>query len=155
MTTFRALPVRQGDAFLLTTGRSAYLVDGGRRGTRGPSLPNQLADAGVSRLRAAVVTHTDRDHVEGIEDLLRYRFPVDEYWVPVEWLDTTHTARLFEGGWREWVEYARRVIDDREGATRRPERGSEEVDLRKTSQYFTGGIANGCSEAHDQGSGYR
>lgn len=115
MTTFRALPVAQGDAFLLTTSHAqAYLVDGGRRRAGVPSIPSQLRASGITDLNAAIVTHTDRDHVEGIEDLLLDRFPVSEYWVPANWLDTVHTARLFQGNWSAWIDTVREILSRRE-----------------------------------------
>lgn len=111
MTTFRALPVAQGDAFLLTTSDTrAYLVDGGRRRAGVPSMPSQLRASGVPVLDAAIVTHTDRDHVEGIEDLLSEMFPVAEYWVPVNWLDTVRNARWLSGNWRAWIETVGKIL---------------------------------------------
>jgi len=114
MTTFRALPVPEGDAFLLQCASGNYLVDGGRRRRGTQTLPSMLLEHGVSSLDAAIVTHTDRDHVDGIEDLLRDEFGVREYWVPIEWLDTAHTAALFKGGWREWLEHARELLRHRD-----------------------------------------
>jgi competence protein ComEC len=62
------LDVGQGDAILLDpTGGRPILVDGG---PRGDGIAAELADAGVDRLAAAVVTHDQSDHVGGIEDLL-------------------------------------------------------------------------------------
>ncbi len=114
MTTFRALPVPEGDAFLLRCASGNYLVDGGRRRRGKERLPSLLRAHGVSSLDAAIVTHPDRDHVEGIEDLLRDEFWVREYWVPVEWLDTAYTAALFKGGWQEWLEHARDLLRHRD-----------------------------------------
>ncbi len=62
------LDVGQGDAILLQpAGAPAILVDGG---PPGDDLAAKLADAGVQRLGAAVVSHDQSDHLGGIEELL-------------------------------------------------------------------------------------
>jgi competence protein ComEC len=62
------LDVGQGDAILLRpAGGPTVLVDGG---PPGEGLERKLAEAGVTRLGAAVVTHEQADHAGGIEDLL-------------------------------------------------------------------------------------
>jgi competence protein ComEC len=62
------LDVGQGDAILLQPARApAVLVDGG---PPGDGLGGKLADAGVERLAAAIVTHDQSDHVGGFEELL-------------------------------------------------------------------------------------
>jgi competence protein ComEC len=67
------LDVGQGDAILLQPARApAVLVDGGPPGA---GLADELSEAGVERLAAAVVSHDQSDHVGGIEELLG-RFPV-------------------------------------------------------------------------------
>jgi competence protein ComEC len=61
------LDVGQGDAILLQpAGAPAVLVDGG---PAGDELAAKLADAGVGRLGAVVVSHDQSDHVGGIEEL--------------------------------------------------------------------------------------
>lgn len=67
------LDVGQGDAILLQPRTApAVLVDGG---PPGDGLAEKLADAGVSSLGAAVVTHDQSDHAGGVEELLG-RFPI-------------------------------------------------------------------------------
>lgn len=67
------LDVGQGDSILFRpAGSPAVLVDGG---PPGDDLAGKLADAGVSALGAAVVTHDQSDHAAGVEELLG-RFPV-------------------------------------------------------------------------------
>lgn len=62
------LDVGQGDAILLQPARApAVLVDGG---PPGGGLAAKLAEAGVERLGAAVVSHDQSDHRGGIEELL-------------------------------------------------------------------------------------
>jgi len=68
------LDVGQGDAILFQpAGAPAVLVDGG---PPGDGLARKLAEAGVDRLGAAIVTHDQSDHAGGIEELLG-AFPVD------------------------------------------------------------------------------
>jgi competence protein ComEC len=67
------LDVGQGDAILFQPAVApAVLVDGGPPGT---GLEAELAEAGVERLGAAVLTHDQSDHAGGIEELLE-GFPV-------------------------------------------------------------------------------
>jgi competence protein ComEC len=67
------LDVGQGDAILLEPAAApAVLVDGG---PPGDDLAAKLADAGVERLGAAVVSHDQSDHAGGIEEILG-RMPV-------------------------------------------------------------------------------
>jgi competence protein ComEC len=62
------LDVGQGDAILLQPAHApAVLVDGG---PAGDDLAAKLADAGVRRLGAAVVSHDESDHRGGIEEML-------------------------------------------------------------------------------------
>jgi competence protein ComEC len=68
------LDVGQGDAILLEpAGAPAVLVDGG---PPGDGLAQKLADVGVDRLGAAVITHDQSDHAAGIEGLFG-RLPID------------------------------------------------------------------------------
>jgi competence protein ComEC len=68
------LDVGQGDAILLDpSGGLPILVDGG---PSGDGIGSELADAGVDRLAAAVITHDQSDHAGGIEDLLG-TLPID------------------------------------------------------------------------------
>ena len=78
----RLLDVGQGDALLVgLPGGGALLVDGGR-----PSSPTRsavrrgLAEAGVRRLRALVLSHDHLDHVGGLADILR-EIAVEEIWL--------------------------------------------------------------------------
>ena len=62
------LDVGQGDAILLQPARApAVLVDGG---PPGDDLAAKLADAGVERLGAAIVSHDQSDHAGGVDELL-------------------------------------------------------------------------------------
>jgi competence protein ComEC len=68
------IDVGQGDAILFQPAAApAVLVDGG---PPGDGLARKLAEAGVDRLGAAIVTHDQSDHAGGIEELLG-ALPVD------------------------------------------------------------------------------
>jgi competence protein ComEC len=68
-----ALDVGQGDAILLETARGdPILVDGGPPGA---GLAERLRERGVSRLRAALLSHDDLDHAGGLLEVVG-RVPV-------------------------------------------------------------------------------
>lgn len=88
---FMAIPVGQGDAFLLQNdGGRSVLVDGGRSRN---AFPGQLSKAFAgSEIDVVVCTHADADHVDGLIGLLESaEKPVREVWLPGRW-----TARLEE-----------------------------------------------------------
>ncbi len=60
------LDVGQGDAFLFRSGKASVLVDTGASESR---LRSALGRAGVSRLDAVVVTHSDDDHCGALASL--------------------------------------------------------------------------------------
>ncbi len=62
------LDVGQGDAVLLETPRARVLVD---QGPPEGDAASQLVDMGVRSLSAVVLTHPQRDHVGGADDVLR------------------------------------------------------------------------------------
>jgi competence protein ComEC len=61
------LDVGQGDAILLQVAEGAILVD---QGPPEADVAGQLDDLGVERLVALVLTHPQRDHVGGAEDVI-------------------------------------------------------------------------------------
>jgi competence protein ComEC len=82
------LDVGQGEALVLRHGRRAVLVDGG--GWRSDGLGQRvllpaLVGRGIRRLDAVVLTHDDRDHCGGLEELVDY-LPVGELWLDQRWL---------------------------------------------------------------------
>lgn len=99
-TVFRALPVRRGDAFLLRTGRGAYLFDGGNLGG---GLPAMLRERLVGKLRSVVCTSASPERLGGVLDLMDAGYPVGEYWLPESLLDLTTAARGFDGGFPDWL----------------------------------------------------
>lgn len=108
-TKYTAIPVEEGDAFLLETPYGDFLVDGGIE--ENGCLPNKLKGLGIHGLTAAACTHTDKDHINGIHDLMRHRFPVIEYWLPSSWLDLSYASTLFEGSWEDWFKEVKEQVE--------------------------------------------
>ncbi len=69
--TVTMLPAKEGDCLLLSYGRPLrhILIDGGRAWTYRNALRPYFAAQGIDRLELLVVTHVDRDHVEGMLEL--------------------------------------------------------------------------------------
>ncbi|WP_156826933.1 ComEC/Rec2 family competence protein [Geopsychrobacter electrodiphilus] len=69
------LPAKEGDCLLISYGeefnRKYILIDAGRAWTYEQALKGFLSDNGVSRLELLVVTHVDRDHIEGVLSLVK------------------------------------------------------------------------------------
>ena len=83
---FTALPVGQGDAFLLERGERAILVDGGR--ARHAFTSTIAAHSKTQRLSIVVCTHADADHAEGLIGLLEGNtIQVEEVWLPGRWTE--------------------------------------------------------------------
>ena len=59
------IDVGKGDCILLQAGDSAALIDTGYDSTSGKVL-SYLKQQGVSHLDCVIITHYDRDHVEGL-----------------------------------------------------------------------------------------
>lgn len=82
------LDVGQGEALVLRDGRKAVLVDGGgwRSGGLGQRvLLPALVGKGIRKLDAVVLTHDDRDHCGGLQEIVDY-LPVAELWADRRWL---------------------------------------------------------------------
>jgi beta-lactamase superfamily II metal-dependent hydrolase len=87
--TFRLslLPAREGDCLLVTYGRAGehrMLVDGGRTGTWKDVKKKRLMEIGAgTRFETIVVTHIDRDHIEGVLKLCTdsdFKAEVGDFW---------------------------------------------------------------------------
>ncbi len=109
--------VGQGDAVLLRDGARAVLIDGGGwpHGDFGARvLVPALAEMGIDRLDAVVLSHPDRDHCGGLVDLSRW-LPVAEVWAGPGWTGGGCAAELLSAPalrwrvlWRGEVEHAGR-----------------------------------------------
>lgn len=82
---FLCLDVGQGDGFLLQSGRTNILIDGGsssekKFGSR--TLEPCLKSKGISRLDMAMVSHGDNDHISGLLYLLEQKIPIDVLILP-------------------------------------------------------------------------
>ena len=72
-----AINVRKADALLLRSGKSAYLIDTGTE-DEAPTLLKALKNEGISHLDGIILTHTDKDHIGGLEYLLNSDLDVDQ-----------------------------------------------------------------------------
>lgn len=83
MARLTAIPVGQGDSFLLERAdRTIVLVDGGRARTQ---LAAQISHI-TSNIAVVVCTHADADHAEGLIGLLESSaVPIREVWLPGRW----------------------------------------------------------------------
>lgn len=83
MSKLEAIPVGQGDAFLLTRyDGTTILVDGGRARIPFSSQVSSL----ISHVDVVVCTHADADHAEGLIGLLQTSLvPIREVWLPGRW----------------------------------------------------------------------
>ena len=91
------LEVGHGDATLVRSGPTHWLIDAGPRTTRFDAgrrivLP-ALRAWGVDRLEVLVVTHADRDHLGGVAAVLE-RVPVGEVWLGRATLDDPALLRV-------------------------------------------------------------
>ncbi len=74
------LDVGQGDGFLLRSGKTNILIDGGssdqkKLGSR--TLEPCLRSKGITRLDIAIVSHGDNDHISGLLYLLQQKMPIN------------------------------------------------------------------------------
>lgn len=88
----RMLDVGQADAFLLTQGDAAMLIDCGNPGDEERLLP-ALSSYGVEKLDTLVLTHPHTDHIGGAAGLLK-ALPVEKIVVPGQVWDAGHYAAL-------------------------------------------------------------
>ena len=79
-TQVHFIDVGQGDAVLLEQSDHFALIDAGSD-AYGPQLLGYLEQIGVQELELLVMTHPDRDHIGGMDEVLQ-QFPVEELWIP-------------------------------------------------------------------------
>ena len=77
-----AINVRKADALLLRCGDTAYLVDTGSKDSF-DQLYAVLKAEGISRLTAVILTHTHKDHIGGLKQLLNSDIEVGEIYTSV------------------------------------------------------------------------
>jgi hypothetical protein len=83
---FAALPVGQGDSFLMERDGRRVLVDGGKSRARIVPLLRHAGVASDDHLDVLVCTHNDKDHAEGVLGLLEAeKASVGEVWLPGRW----------------------------------------------------------------------
>jgi hypothetical protein len=72
--TLTMLPAKEGDCLHVAYGEAPHqkhiLIDAGRKWTWNHALKTHLADNGINRLELVVVTHVDRDHIDGMLAML-------------------------------------------------------------------------------------
>lgn len=96
------LDVGQGEAILLRHGGEAALIDGGgwlSPGIGGRVLLPALVRLDVRRLDAVVLTHPDRDHCGGLEEIV-HLLPVEELWTSLGWESTCYRYLVGRAGLR-------------------------------------------------------
>lgn len=79
-TRVTCVDVGKGDCLLVQAGASAALIDTGYRDTADDVLAI-MQEQGVSHLDALVITHYDRDHVEGLSAIIDGP-PIDTVYLP-------------------------------------------------------------------------
>lgn len=70
-TEFRAVNVGKGDALIIKTEGRAYLIDTGKANNIG-RLRRAFEDEDITSLDGVFITHTDNDHIGGIDWLIGY-----------------------------------------------------------------------------------
>ena len=134
-STFIALPLTSGEAFLLRTTDDAgrewtILVDGGKKYSENSrELAKVLAEVSprIERIDIVVCTHSDSDHSQGLwylaEDWYGMGRSIGEFWLPGRWANampdiltdpSRFAARLVEGAYEasKRVSYADRKDGD-------------------------------------------
>lgn len=69
------LPAKEGDCLLIEYGtadnKKYVLIDGGRAWTYKHALKHKLEEMGIKQLELLVVSHVDRDHIDGVQKMLQ------------------------------------------------------------------------------------
>ena len=68
--TLLAVNVREGDALLLRSGESCYLIDTGKKKNY-DALYRVLKENGITRLTGVILTHSHSDHTGGLKQLVK------------------------------------------------------------------------------------
>lgn len=78
---FTALPVCEGDAFLLVDADKVYLFDSGINA----GIVGILNNKGINTIDVAICSHNDNDHTDGFKALLKSNITIKEIWLPALW----------------------------------------------------------------------
>lgn len=86
--TLLAVNVRKGDALLLRSGESCYLIDTGKKKNY-DALYRVLKENGIDRLTGVILTHSHSDHTGGLKQLVKSDIRIDHvytsaFFVPEE-----------------------------------------------------------------------
>jgi metal-dependent hydrolase (beta-lactamase superfamily II) len=76
---FTALPVKEGDSFLLETSGKRILVDTGKDENE---CRDFILKKEIDKLDLVIITHYDGDHVNGLLNLLKSKIIITEIWLP-------------------------------------------------------------------------
>jgi hypothetical protein len=102
--SFKAYPVREGDAFFVNDEGFKFLIDGGDDDYE---ITNFLVSDGVRAIDVVICTHLDSDHVNGILGLLQSgSISVRELWVPEAWPQLISLIGMDSGGFKGIVKQA-------------------------------------------------
>ena len=82
--TLVAFNVGKADALLLTSGEITYLIDTGTEDSWA-DLSRALATLGVTHLTGVIVTHMDKDHYGGAEQLAESDIAIDGWYASWAW----------------------------------------------------------------------
>jgi beta-lactamase superfamily II metal-dependent hydrolase len=96
------IDVGQGDAILIQDGGAACLIDAGKN-YDGELVLDYIRSRGVTRLRLAVGTHPDADHVGGLDTVL-LGLPVEQLLVPVRSAETGTYRDVLDAAARKRVD---------------------------------------------------
>ncbi len=94
----RFLDVGQGDCTLVRTSEGDILIDAGPESAQ-ELLCIRLRELGVTKLKLAIFTHPDEDHLGGADGVLR-AIPVQEVWVNGE-VETHESMTAFQSAVKE------------------------------------------------------
>lgn len=86
-----AINVRKADALLLRSGESAYLIDTGSKDSF-DALYSALKQEGVARLTGVIITHTDKDHAGGFEQLFKSDIGIEHVYASAYYNKKKHPA---------------------------------------------------------------
>ncbi len=109
--TVHFIDVGQADSFLLESGDSYLLIDGGNRDD-GDLLVTYLEEQGVEDLTAVVCTHAHEDHVGGLPAVLAV-YPTHAVYAPTK----TYSSRIFDDFLRYTDQQGLEVIIPQPGDT--------------------------------------